>query len=134
MKRVGEAESRRRLLLKLVNPRSYWAKMRRMLQGRDKLDTFAEASRLVRQRLSLSADLTAQEITAVLEPHLDGLSWAEMEAGPLSGMRLEMVRTSGYVKRDNPARVPARWRKLDERLAARYPLDGYAFSALWRKR
>ncbi len=134
MKRVGVAESRRRRLLKLVNPRSYWAKVRRMLKGRDNLDAFAEASRLVRQRLKLSADLTAEEITAILEPHLDGLSWAEMEAGPLSRMKLEMVRTSGYVKRDNPACVPARWRKLDESLAVRYPLDGYTFSALWRKR
>lgn len=133
MERVGTAESRRRRLLKLLNPMCYMAKARRILQGRDDGDPFADAGRMVRERMGLRADLTAREIADILEPHRYGLSWAELKAGPFSGMRLERVRTSGYVKRDNPARVPARWQELDTRLAARYPLDGCMFSALWRK-
>ncbi len=133
MERVGAAESRRDRLWKLANPGSYLAKARQVLEGRPSRDEFAEASRLLREWMHLRADLTVEEILAIVEPHRGGLSWAELAAGPLSGMRLENVRTSGYVRRDNPARVPARWREADGSLASRYPLDGCSFSALWRK-
>jgi SAM-dependent methyltransferase len=133
MEEVGASESRWQRLSKLANPGSYLAKARRVLQGRASRDDFAEASRLVRERMGLRADLTVVEIVAIVEPHRGGLSWDELAAGPLFGTRLETVRTSGYVRRDNPARVPARWRELDESLASRYPLDGCSFSALWRK-
>jgi hypothetical protein len=133
MERVGDAESRRRRMLKLMNPVSYGAKVVRVLKRTKRDDPFAEAGRLVRERMGLQADLTPGEIVAILEPHRGGLDLDEMEAGALARMRLEAVRTSGYVHRDNPEQVRVRWRPLDEDLAARYPLDGCMLSALWRK-
>ena len=105
----------------------------RLLGARGHEDAFAKASRLLRERLGLRGALTVREIIDILEPHRDGLSWEELETGALAGMRLEAVRTSGYVMRDHPARVPTRWRALDKSLAKRYPQDGCVFSALWRQ-
>lgn len=134
MRRVEAAESRRSRLLNYANPRRYLAKARRALRGRHSLDAIARTNRLLHQRLDLDGDLTAREITLILEPYIDGMSWADLESGALSFMRLETVRTSGYLMREDPAHVPARWRALNENLAARYPLDGHTFSALWRQR
>jgi hypothetical protein len=100
---------------------------------------------LLRGRLGLTRDLTAKEIVRIIDPHLpdhqvgdfqmgsEGLSWSQLESGPLFGLRIEGVRTSGYVLRHNPDVIPQRWRALDEKLALHYPLDGCSFSALWRK-
>ncbi|PWT93405.1 MAG: hypothetical protein C5B56_00765, partial [Proteobacteria bacterium] len=59
----------------------------------------------------------------------DGLDWTDLSAG----FKLEAVRTSGYIMRDNPARIPARWREVQERLSSQFPLDGCSYSAFWRK-
>ena len=108
-------------------------------------DWVARMNMLLRQRIGLTAELSAKEIVRIIDPHLpdhypgdyplgsQGLSWSDLEAGPLLGLRVDAVRTSGYVLRDNPERVPERWRPIDEKLASDFPLDGCSFSALWHK-
>jgi hypothetical protein len=104
-------------------------------------DTVARINLHLRSKFGLQDDLTVKEIVRLADPHQpdehpgdfvygsDGLDWASLSCG----FKLDEVRTSGYVMRENPARVPDRWRKLNDDLASRYPLDGCSFSALWRK-
>jgi hypothetical protein len=145
MKRVGLSEGRRNRLRKLADPSRYWSRLSRLAGGKEPHGRISDMNRILRERLNLTGDLSAKEIVRIIDPHLpdqnpgefmkeaDGLSWSLLESGPLSGLRLENVRTSGYVMRENPDRIPARWRALDEKLAAYYPLDGCSFSGLWRK-
>jgi hypothetical protein len=105
----------------------------------------AGVNRLLRARLGMRGELTAKEVLRIVDPHerddspgtyrlgSDGLEWEALAAGPLSGFALESVRTSGYLVRDNPVRVPRRWRALDRDLTMRFPLDGRVFTALWRR-
>jgi SAM-dependent methyltransferase len=141
LQRVDAKESRRRRWLRYTDPSRYWSKMMRAIRPGSGSDTATAMNRLLRERLGLSGDLTLKEIVRLVDPHQtdtvpgefaygsDGLHWGELAAG----FTLEGIRTSGYVMRDNPARVPDRYRDIDERLAARFPLDGCSFSALWRK-
>jgi SAM-dependent methyltransferase len=145
MNEVGEIEGRRRRFRRLASPARYWSRLRRFAHAGEPQDWIERMNKLLQQRLGLSGDLTPKEIVRIIDPHIpdsypgefpmgrDGLNWSELESGPLFGLRLDTVRTSGYVMRDNPDRVPDRWRPMDEKLASLYPLDGCAFSALWRK-
>ncbi len=138
-------ESRRKYLSKYTDPSRYLARLRRLAHPGEPHHWVDRMNAILRQRLGLSADLTAKEIVRIIDPHLpdqypgefpmgsQGLSWAQLESGPLAGLHIERVRTCGYVLRDNPDTIPQRWRALDERLTAQYPLDGCSFSALWRK-
>jgi hypothetical protein len=146
LEEVDEAESRRNQMRKLADPARYLLRLRRALNPRPAPDTTAGVNRLLRDRLGMTGELTAKEIVRIVDPHLPdempgeyrlgspGLHWTALATGPLADMTLETVRTSGYVMRDNPAQVPERWRKLDERLKRRFPRDGRSFSALWQRR
>jgi hypothetical protein len=145
MRKVGEAEARTRRLRNLASPSRYWSRLRRLADPGEPSDWVARMNVLLRQRFGLTAALSAKEIVRIVDPHLpdhypgdyplgfQGVSWSDLEAGPLRGLSVDIVRTSGYVSRDNPDRVPERFRAIDEKLAADYPLDGCSFSALWRK-
>ena len=97
---------------------------------------------LLRQS-GLAADLSAAEISRIIDPHMPtdgesrrgpgGLDWSALAAGPLSGMTIRAVRTSGYIEQSNPAVLPARWRARDREFSDRFPLDGCSFSMLWHK-
>lgn len=143
MKQVAAAESREKRLRKLASPAIYWRRIRRMGQvGRSWCD---EVNAILRARFGLVDSLTPKEIVRIIDPYVpdpypgecgigaDGISWSELECGPLLGMRIEHVVTSGYVMRSNPTVLPERWRSLDARLAAQYPFDGCSFTAVWRK-
>jgi hypothetical protein len=143
--RVSAAESRRNHLLKFVEPSRYWARLVRAVRPAAAFDMAAGVNRLLRERLGMRGELTAKEILRIVDPHVkdefpgafrlgsDGMDWEALRDGPLSGLSLESVRSSGYVMRDNPVRVPERWRELNEELARRFPLDGCSFTALWRR-
>jgi hypothetical protein len=145
LERVSAADSRRRHLLKFADPARYWARLLRAVRPKSGNDVTAGVNRLLRERLGMRGELTAKEILRIVDPHVhdeypgtyrlgsDGLDWDELAGGPLSELRLESVRTSGYIMRDNPVRVPERWRELNEELARRFPLDGCSFTALWRR-
>jgi hypothetical protein len=145
LERVSAIEGRRRHLLKYAEPARYWAKLMQAVRPPGGRDLAAEVNRLLRERLGMKGELTTREILRIADPHVrdqtpgvyrlgsDGLDWDELGSGPLAGLRVEAVRTSGYVMRDNPARVPERWRQLDRELAERSPLDGMSFTALWRR-
>jgi hypothetical protein len=144
LERVSAAEGRRRQLLRFTEPARYLARLLRAVRPDERPDTVAGVNRLLRERLGMHGELTAKEIVRIVDPHVrdevpgtyrlgsHGLDWDELAAGPLQGLQLETVRTSGYAMRDNPARVPERWRALDDELARRFPLDGFSFTALWR--
>jgi SAM-dependent methyltransferase len=139
--RVEEWESRRRRWRRLADPGRYWSRLVRSVRPASRPGTVAGINAFLRERLGLDADLTVKEIVRIVDPHQPdsnpgefaygsaGLDWTPLAAG--SG--LEAVRTSGYVVRDNPARVPQRWRAVDEGLSVRFPMDGFTFSALWRR-
>ena len=143
--RVDADEARRNRLRRYTDPSRYAAKLLRSIRPARRPDPTAGVNGVLRQRFGLRGELTAPEIARICDPYVpharpghptrgyDGLDWSELEAGPLAGLRVEAVRTSGYVMRDNPDPVPERWRALDGGLAARYPLDGCSFSALWRR-
>jgi hypothetical protein len=145
MEKTGEAQARTRRWRKLASPSRYWARLRRLAHSGEPRDWVARMNLLLRQRIGLTAELSAKEIVRIIDPHLpdhypgayplgsQGLSWSDLEAGPLLGLRVDAVRTSGYVLRDNPERIPERWRPIDEKLASDFPLDGCSFSALWHK-
>jgi len=146
LERVSAAEDRRRRLLKYAEPSRYLSRLLRAVRPHETRDVAAGVNRLLRGRLGMRGELTAREIVRIADPHVhdaapgarrlgsDGLDWDCLEAGPLRGLEIESVRTSGYVMRNNPARVPERWRELDRELARRFPLDGCFFTALWRRR
>jgi SAM-dependent methyltransferase len=143
MKRIAAAESRENRLRKLASPSRYWARIRRL--GRAPKCWADEINAILRRQLNLTADLTPKEIVRVIDPYVpdpypgacpigqDGMNWTDFEAGPLATLVREHTVTSGYVKRSNPDQLDPRYRPLDERLAAQYPLDGCSFTALWRK-
>jgi SAM-dependent methyltransferase len=141
LRRVDSAESWRRRWHRYTDPSRYLSKLVRTMRLTAPPDTVSGINRLLRQRFGLQESLTAKEIARIVDPYkgdtnpgefahgADGLDWTDLAAG----FMLEGVRTSGYVMRDNPARVPERWREVDNRLASLFPLDGCSFSALWRK-
>ncbi len=144
MQEAGAWEGRRKHLRKYIDPARYWSRLRRLAFGEQR-DSIGEMNALLRDRLGLTGELTAKEIVRIVDPHLpdgrpgefplgcEGLDWSQLESGPLFGLRLEAVRTSGYVMRENPDRIPERWRATDEKLASLYPLDGCSFSAQWSR-
>ena len=144
LERVSAAETRRRRLRRYADPSRYVGRLLRAVRQERSRDVAAEVNRLLRERLGTRGDLTENEILRIVDPHApdrmrgeyrlgsDGLDWDWMAAGPLADLELKSVRTSGYVMRDNPARIPERWRELDRELAERFPLDGCCFTALWQ--
>jgi len=145
LERVSTSEARRRQLLKYAEPSRYWAKLVRAVRPEGSSDVAAGVNRLLRERLGMNGELSMKEILRIVDPHVrdqapgsyrlgsDGLDWESLGAGPLAELKLDAVRTSGFVMRDNPARIPERWRELDHELAERFPLDGCSFTALWRR-
>jgi hypothetical protein len=143
MQHVAAAESREKRKRKLLDPARYWRRLQRL--GRPKPTWSEQMNRILRARFHLTADLTQKEIARIIDPYMpdtysgecpigqDGINWADLEKGPLSQMRLDHVVTSGYLMRANPECVPEPWRALDESLSSRLPLDGFSFTALWRK-
>lgn len=143
MNEIAASESRSKRLRKFADPARYWARIRRV--GRPAPCWSERINDILRERFHLTAALTPKEIVRLIDPCLpdphpgvcpigsDGLDWDGLSEGPLSGMRVEQVVTSGYVLRANPDVVPERWRAVDERLASQYPQDGCSFTALWRK-
>ena len=141
LQRVDLEESRRRRWRRYADPARYWSRLLRTIRPESRPGAVAKINRMLREWLGLRGDLTVKEIVRIVDPHqpdrnpgefpygTNGLDWNTLSAG----FRLESVRTSGYLMRDNPANVPARWREIEERMAARFPLDGCSFSALWRK-
>jgi hypothetical protein len=139
--RVDREEARRRRWRRYAEPARYLSRLIRAIAPEPKPGAVAGINRMLRERLRLRGDLTFKEIVRIADPHqpdrnpgefaygTNGLDWTNLSAG----FQLESVRTSGYVMRDNPMRVPARWCETDARMAARFPLDGCSFSALWRK-
>jgi hypothetical protein len=146
LERVNAAEGRRRNLLKYADPSRYLVWLLRAMRPDSAGDITAEVNRQVRERLGIQSDLSAREILRIVDPHVrdpfpgtsplgsDGLDWDDLAGGPLLRMKLDSVRTSGYVMRDNPARLPERWRELNREMARRFPMDGCSFTALWRSR
>src|SRR5213075_3277712 len=108
MKKVAAWESRRKSLRKYMDPARYWNRLMRLTHGPGP-DFVAKINRRLRDRFGLHGDLTAKEIVRIIDPHLpedypgafdlgsEGLSWTDLESGPLAGLRIEAVRTSGYV-------------------------------------
>jgi SAM-dependent methyltransferase len=143
MKHVAAAESREKRMRKLLDPARYWRRLQRV--GRPKPSWSDQMNQILRARFHLTADLTQKEIARIIDPYMpdpysgecpigkDGMNWADLENGPLAQMRREHVVTSGYVMRANPERIPEEWRALDESLSSRFPLDGFSYTALWRK-
>jgi hypothetical protein len=146
LERVSRAEGRRRRLLKFTAPSRYWARLMRAMRPNAGGDMTAGVNRMLRERLGMRGELAANEILRIVDPHVrdefaggrrlgsDGLDFDALARGPLCRFELESVRTSGYVMRDNPARVLERWRELNDELTKRFPLDGCSFTALWRRR
>jgi hypothetical protein len=146
LERVSAAGRRRRRLLKYAEPSRYWARLARVVRPNPFRDMTSGVNHLLRERIGMRGELTAKEIVRIVDPHVrdefpgahglgsDGLDWHALGGGPFSGLKLEAVRTSGYVMRDNPSRVPERWRELNDDLARRFPMDGCSFAALWRRR
>jgi len=143
--RLKESEERRRKhVARLIDPQRYWNKALRLMHLEREPSPFARVNRILRGRLGLSGDLTPAEIQHINEPHLpdaspdglrlgsNGLDWERLQEF-FPALRLDLVRTSGYVARDNPHRLSREWRVADRALALRYPLDGCSFGALWRK-
>lgn len=143
MDAISAVESREKRRRKLLDPARYWARIRRV--AKPERSWCERINGILRERFQLTADLTRKEIVRLIDPFVpdgydghcpigqNGIAWSDLERGALGGMRLDHVATSGYVGRSNPEPVPGRWRAVDERLAAQYPLDGCAFTAIWRK-
>lgn len=145
MEQASLFESRRREFRKYADPARYFARLLRVVRPGETADLAAGVNRLLRQRLAMTGELTTKEIVRIVDPHVrdivpgtyrlgsDGLDWDDLAAGPMPGWKPAAVMTSGYVMRDNPARVPERWREFDQELAERHPHDGRSFTALWRR-
>jgi hypothetical protein len=144
LERVSTADRRRRRLLRFAEPSRYWGWLARAVRPNGG-DMASGVNQLLRERIGMRSELSSKEILRIVDPHVrdefpdahglgsDGLDWETLACGPFGGMKLEEVRTSGYVMRDNPSRVPERWRELNEELTRRHPLDGRSFTALWRR-
>ncbi len=138
------AERHRKDLARLTDPQRYWNKALRWLHLERETSPFARMNQILRGRLGLRGDLTPAEIQHINEPHMpegspesfrlgsNGVDWERMQE-IFPALRLELVRTSGYVARDNPHRLFGEWKVADRALALRYPLDGCSVGALWRK-
>ena len=142
----NRSERRRRQVRKFFEPRRYWGKFARLAGWADDEGLPANINQLLRQWYHFKADLTVQEIARLVDVHvpdglpgnfrigLDGFDVAELRTGFLKNFELQWVGTSGYLGATcNPKDLPRRWREADARLAARFPLDGGNFSALWWK-
>jgi hypothetical protein len=131
----------------MLQPHRYVGKLRRLLGTATGVDVPlpARINATLRERHGFTAPLTAQEIERLVDVHLpdelpgdfrigfDGFDWARLHAEYLPGFELAWVVTSGYMGRSNPAALPSRWQRVNDRLAAAYPLDGSNFSAFWRR-
>jgi SAM-dependent methyltransferase len=62
-----------------------------------------------------------------------GLDFGEIASDPSWGLTLAAVRTYAYIGGLSERSLPAKWRRIAERLAKQYPLDGASFCALWKK-
>ncbi len=138
------ADRRRKRAARFLDPRRYGGKLLRVLGASTPSDPFAVMNRRLRERFHLRGELTRSEIMHINEPHLpdpdspalrlgsNGLDWECLE-GIFPPLRLEVVRTSGYLGRENLDRIEGQWGEADRDMAGRYPLDGASFTALWWK-
>jgi SAM-dependent methyltransferase len=147
LNKLRAARRRRRNTSKLLKPSRYFYKLAQVLgvAGEETLET--RINRILREHAGFTGDLTLQEIHRLVDVHvpngadeefkigLDGFDWEELQRGLLSSFQLAWVESSGYMGETcSPSALPRRWREINDRLAAKYPLDGSNFSAFWRRR
>lgn len=140
---LAERAARRRRM-QLLNARAYWVKLRIFLGGEPPRSIDTMVNQYLAQRDGLHADLSANEIARIVDPHkpsdgadnfrigLNGLD-AESLCGPGFGDKTLIWSRSydhlGYLDY-NP--LPQKWKQRNRELARAYPLDGAVWTALWR--
>jgi SAM-dependent methyltransferase len=146
LRRKERSDRRRKRAARFLDPRRYGAKLLRLLGPSRPADAFAVMNHRLRERFHLRGELTPSEIMHINEPHLpdpgsdsptlrlgsNGLDWERLKE-VFPPLRLEVVRTSGYLGRENLDRIESKWREADRDLAGRCPLHGSSFTALWWK-
>jgi hypothetical protein len=102
-----------------------------------------QINRVLRMRYNFKTDLTAGEISRLVDPHFpvesstmfrigcDGFDWTHLGADLLTCFELAWVGTSGHLGVLDRARLSRRWIREEARLAQQYPHDGSSFSAVW---
>lgn len=98
----------------------------------------ARVNGLLKQRHGWPANYSFAEIAAIIDPHFPphspGLNWAHIERAYLPEFEVRRVVTCGHLGRSAPARLPDAWKREEEQLRERFPLDGSMFTAWWARR
>lgn len=140
------SERRRKMLAKLVNPRRWVGKLRRMMRPDERDRTiYRKVNDRLRATCGFTADLAPREIEKLVDIHspcnlpgdfsigLDGFDWEHLQSSFLQEFDLMRVWTSDYMGGTNPSQLPLRWQQANDALAEKYPLDGSNFTLLLRK-
>jgi hypothetical protein len=98
---------------------------------------------VLRTRHNFQTDLTAGEISRLVDPHFpvesstifrigcNGFDWIRLGADLLTCFELAWVGTSGHLGVLDRAGLSRGWIREEARLAQQYPYDGSSFSAVW---
>jgi cyclopropane fatty-acyl-phospholipid synthase-like methyltransferase len=139
-------ERKRRNRRKYFKPSRYIFKLARILRLASNDSLESRINKVLRGRYGFKSELMPREIHRLVDIHVpdatpgefkigyDGFEWEQLQIECLQGFELAWVGTVGYMGETcSPEDLPQRWREINDRLAAKYPLDGSNFSAYWRK-
>jgi len=102
-----------------------------------------QINRVLRTRHNFQIDLTAGQISRLVDPHFpvesstmfhigcNGFDWTHLGTDFLPSFELAWVGTAGHLGVLDRARLSRRWIREEARLAQQYPYDGSSFSAVW---
>lgn len=144
---MDASETRRRALRCYANPLFHLARLRTMIGGAlDENGAFERKVNLIlRQEYNASSNLTHKEMNRITDPFFpdelpgehplggNGLDWEREVPGQLVDFGLEWIASARHLGKKNPGHLPAKWQRVNAALAAKYPMEGNVFSAVWRR-
>lgn len=146
LKTLRNSRQWRRTIKKFLDPSKYIYKAAQVCGVARDESLQTRVNRLLRER-GFTSDLTLAELHRLVDVHvpngadeefkigLDGFDWEVLQRDLLSNFELRFVESCGYLGETcSPVMMSRRWRSINDRLAARYPLDGSNFSAFWRRK
>lgn len=105
---------------------------------RTRPDLAATVNALLNQEYGWHTNLSAAEISAIVDPHFPphspGLSWAHLGRAYLPDFEVRRIVTCGHLGRSAPVHLPEHWRRTEDQLRKLFPLDGSMFTVWWSRR
>jgi len=126
----------------LLGPANYWKKLKRLLAG-DTPSIEKLANEYLSASGSVTSSLTGQELARIVDPHrpcgfedafrigLNGLDSINLAALGLQMSPL-WIRSYNHLGNTDCTDLPAKWKARYDELENLYPLDGAAWTVLWR--